>query len=64
MMYVTTDTIPQYITALEKAQLKAVRAEMSILDNYLMMVVTKAMLPSERFSRVNEDWEDHEKVSK
>ena len=43
-MHVSTDTITQYIAALEKAQLKADRAEMPILDNYLMMVATKAML--------------------
>ena len=47
MMHVTTDTIPQYIATLEKAQLQAARAEMPILDNYLMMVATKAMLSSE-----------------
>ena len=63
-MHVTTDTIPQYIVALDKAQLQAVRAEMPIPDNYLMMVATKAMLSSERFPRANEEWEDLEKVSK
>ena len=52
-MHVTTDTIPQYIVALERAQLQAARAEMPIPDNYLMMVATKAMLSSERFSRAN-----------
>ena len=45
-MHVTTDTIPQYIVALEKAQLQAYRAEIPILDKYLMMVATKAMLSS------------------
>ena len=64
MMHVSTDTIPQYIVALEKAQLQAARAEMPIPDNYLMMVATKAMLSSERFPRAKEDWEDLEKVSK
>ena len=63
-MHVSTDTIPQYIAALEKAQLQAARAEMPIPDNYLMMVATKAMLSSERFPRANKDWEDLEKVSK
>ena len=62
-MHVTTDRIPQYITALKKAQLQAARAEMPILDNYLMMVATKSMLSSERFPQANEDWEDLEKVS-
>ena len=57
-MHVSTDTIPQYILALEKVQLQSARAEMPILDNYLMMVATKAMLLSERFPRANEDWED------
>ena len=52
-MHFTTDTIPQYIVELEKAQLQAARAEMPIPDNYLMMVATKAMLSSERFSRAN-----------
>ena len=55
-MHVTTDTIPQYIAALEKAQLQAARAEMPIPDNYLMMVATKAMLSSERFPRANKYW--------
>ena len=63
-MHVITDTIPQYIVALEKAQLQAARVEMTIPDNYLMMVATKAMLSSESFSRANEDWEDLEKFSK
>ena len=63
-MHVTTDTIPQYIAALEKSQLQAARAEMPIPDNYLMTVATKAILLSERFPQANEDWEDLEKVSK
>ena len=45
MMHVSTDTIPQYIVALEKAQLQAARAEMPIPDNYLIMVVTNTILP-------------------
>ena len=53
-MHVTTDTIPQYIAALEKAHLQAARAEMPIPDKYLMMVATKAMLLSGRFPRSNE----------
>ena len=57
-MHVSTDKIPQYIAALEKAQLQAARAEMPIPDNYLMMVATKAMLSSERFPRAKKDWED------
>ena len=57
-MHFTTDTIPKYIAALEKAQLQAARAEMPILINYLMMVAMKAMLSSERFPRANEDWQD------
>ena len=63
-MQVSTDTILQYIAALEKAQLQVARAEMPIPDNYLMMVATKAMLSPEYFLRANEDWEDLEKVSK
>ena len=63
-MHISTDTIPQYIAALEKAQLQAARMEMPIPDNYLMMVATKAILSSERFPQANEDWEDLEKVSK
>ena len=63
-MHVTTNTILQYIAALEKAQLQATRAEIPILNNYLMMVATKSMLSSERFPWANEDWEDLEKVSK
>ena len=63
-MHVTTDTILQYIAVLEKAQLQAARAEILILDNYLMMLTTKTMLSSERFLRANEEWEDLEKVSK
>ena len=63
-MHFTTDTIPKYIAALEKAQLQAARAEMPILDNYLMMVAKKAMLSSELFPRANDNWEDIKKVSK
>ena len=43
-MHDTTDTIPQYIAALEKVRLQASRAEMPIPDNYLMMVVTNTIL--------------------
>ena len=63
-MHVSTDTIPQYIAALEKAQLQAARAEMPIPDNYLTIVVTKTILSSERFPWAKEDWEDLEKDSK
>ena len=63
-MHVTTDTIPKYIVALEKAQIQAERADMPILDNYLMMVLRKAMLSSEKFPRANEDWEDLDKGNK
>ena len=63
-IHVTTDTIPQYITALEKAQLQASMSEIPIPDNYLMMVATNDMLSLERFPRANEDWEDLKKVSK
>ena len=56
-MHVSTDTIPHSTAVLEKAQLQAARAEMPILDNYIMIVVTKAMLLLERFPRSNEDWE-------
>ena len=41
--HVTTEMIPQYIVALEKAQLHAERADMPIPDNCLMMFATKAM---------------------
>ena len=57
-MHVTTDMIPKYIAALEKAQLQAARVEMPIPDNYLMIVATEAMLSLEHFPRENEDWED------
>ena len=60
-MHVTTDTIPQYIAALEKAKLQAERADIPITDKYLMMVATKDMLLSERFPRANEDFEDIDK---
>ena len=63
-MHITTDMIPQYIAALDKAQLQVARTEIPILDNYLMVVATKAMLLSKRFPRANEDWEDLENVSK
>ena len=54
-MTVTKDTISQYIAAFEKSQLQAARVEMPILDNYLMMVATKAMLLLERFPQANKD---------
>ena len=49
MMHVTTVTIWQDTTVLEKAQLQVTRPEMPIPNNYLMMVATKVMLSSERF---------------
>ena len=60
-IHVTTDTIPQYIAALEKSQLQTEKADMPILDNYLIMVATKSMLSSERFPRANEDFKDLDK---
>ena len=54
-MHITIYMIPQYIAALEKAHLQVSRVEMPILDNYLMMVDTKAMLSSERFPWANKD---------
>ena len=39
-MHVTTYTIPQYIAALEKAQLHAEREDMPIPDIYLIIVAT------------------------
>ena len=63
-MHVPTDMIPQYIAVMEKAQLQTARAEMHIPDNYLMMLATKAMGPSEQFPETNEEWEDLKKVSK
>ena len=63
-MHVSTYRIPQYIAALEKAQLQTARAEIPIPDNYLIMVATKAMLSSERFPQANEDWDDLKKDSK
>ena len=63
-MHITTNTIPQYIVALEKAKLQAEREDMPIRDNYLMMVAMKAMLFSECFPKSNEDWEDLDKGSK
>ena len=63
-MHVTTNTIPQCIATLQKAQLQVERADMPIPDNYLMMVVTKVMLSSDSFPIANEDLEDIEKVNK
>ena len=57
-IHVTTYTIPQYIVALEKAQLQSERAGIPIPENYLMMVATKAVLSSEHFPRANEYFED------
>ena len=62
-MHVTIDTIPQYIAVLEKAQLKAKRADMPIPDNYLMVVATKSILSSEHLPRDNEYWEDLDRAT-
>ena len=60
-MNVTTNTIPQYITALENSQLQEGRVDMPIPENYLMMVATIAMLFSERLPRAKKDFKDLEK---
>ena len=57
-MHLTTDTITEYVEALKDAQSKAKRANNPVSDEYLVMVATKAMMGSQRFTRSDNDWED------
>ena len=57
-MHLTTDTIADYIEALKDAQRKSKRANNPVSNDYLVMVVTKAMMGSQRFPRSEDDWEE------
>ena len=50
-MYQVFETTPQYVNLLEKAQKQAEIAEMPIADVTLVMMVTKAMLETERYPK-------------
>ena len=50
--------IPEYINMLKEAQRQSGRAGRTITDDTLLLYASTAMLTSERFPRVNDDWED------
>ena len=58
ILHTTTDSIPQYIKAMEKAQKQSKRAGNEIGDAMLVNMAIKAMLSTERFPKANDDWED------
>ena len=62
--HTTTDSIPQYVEAMERAQKQSKRADNEINDAMLVNMATKAMLATERFPKANDDWEDLPKHSR
>ena len=57
-MHHVFETTPKYISALEKEQNQAGRAEMTIEDANLFMTATNAMLETERYPKEDDVWED------
>ena len=51
--------IPEYINMIKDAQRQAGRVERTIANKTLLHFATTVMLTTERFSRANEDWEEH-----
>ena len=49
-MHLTTNTITDYIEALKDTQSKVKRAKNPVSNEYLVIVATKAMVGSQRFS--------------
>ena len=57
-MHTDHEYIAQYIRALEEVQYQSTRAGMPITDTTLVMIATKAMLATQRFSTTNDKWEE------
>ena len=63
-MYLTTDTIANYIEAPKDAPRKAKWVKNPVSAGYLVMVATEAMLGSQRFPKAENDWEDLDPLNK
>ena len=53
-------SIPVYINMMETAQKKSARAKLSILDNMLFAISTKAILASDCSPHTTDSWEEKE----
>ena len=63
-MHVTTNSIADYIKALKDLQRKEKLAKNPVSNKYLVIVATNALMGSQRFLRVNNDWEDLNNLNK
>ena len=63
-MYLTTNTIAEFIEALKDVQSKAKRAKNPVSNDYLVMVATETMMESQSFPRDDNDWEDLDPLNK
>ena len=65
-MHVDVQGIPEYINALKDTQKRSKRAnpENAIMDHFLMVVATAAMLGSQRLPRADWKWQDLPKAEK
>ena len=55
--HIEFEGIPEYVNMLEDSQQQAGRAGRTITDNILLLFAITEMLTSERFPRLNDDWE-------
>ena len=59
--HLEVERIPKYINMLEDAQKQAGRSGRTISDETLLLFVSTAMLTTEQYPRINNDWEDQAK---
>ena len=64
ILHTITDSIPQDIESMEKAQEQSKRAGNEIGDVLMVNMAIKAMLSTERFPKANNDWEDLAKAER
>jgi hypothetical protein len=66
--HIECEGIPEYINALEDAQRRAKRAgddgEYVVTDATLLLIASTAMLKTQQFPRVNDEWEDLPRVGR
>ena len=55
-LYKYSDGVPQFINAMEAAQLKSKRAKLVINDDYLHAVVLKSLLQSGEYETETGEW--------
>ena len=62
LYHVEYEGIPEYINALDDAQRRAKRVgndgEYVIIDATILLIASTAMLKTQQFPRVNDEWED------